>query len=82
MCSDQPAGTGFGSAGSIHGYVHNEKEMAVEMYIFLQGWLKTFPQYQGRPFFIFGESYAGHYIPSVAYAIVTQNSDSNNIYSM
>jgi carboxypeptidase C (cathepsin A) len=77
---DQPAGTGFSSVGNIHGYVHDEKEMAVEMYIFLQGWLKTFPQYIGRPFFIFGESYAGHYIPSVAYTILKENPDPSNIY--
>jgi carboxypeptidase C (cathepsin A) len=77
---DQPGGTGFSTPGSRAGYVHNEKEMAIDMYNFLQGWLKTFPQYIGRPFFIFGESYAGHYVPSVGYAITIGNQDRTNIY--
>eukprot|EP00211_Chloroparvula_japonica_P003434 CAMPEP_0119130776 /NCGR_PEP_ID=MMETSP1310-20130426/8698_1 /TAXON_ID=464262 /ORGANISM="Genus nov. species nov., Strain RCC2339" /LENGTH=442 /DNA_ID=CAMNT_0007121307 /DNA_START=80 /DNA_END=1408 /DNA_ORIENTATION=+ len=76
---DQPCGTGFSSA-KLSGYVHNEKEMAEDMYLFLQKWLLTFPQYQGRPFYIFGESYAGHYVPSVGYAIVKGNSFSENLY--
>jgi carboxypeptidase C (cathepsin A) len=46
----------------------------------LQGWLKTFPEYIGRPFFIFGESYAGHYVPSLGYAITIGNKDPSNIY--
>ena len=56
---DQPAGTGFSTPGKFAGYVHDEQEMATEMYKFLQGWLSTFPEYIGRPFYIFGESYAG-----------------------
>jgi carboxypeptidase C (cathepsin A) len=77
---DQPAGTGFSEVGKVAGYVHNEYQMATEMYIFLQGWLNTFPEYIGRPFFLFGESYAGHYVPSLGYAIIMENQNPNNIY--
>jgi len=76
---DQPAGTGFSYTG-VNGYVHNEKQMAVEMYIFLQKWLQTFPEYIGRPFYLFGESYAGHYVPSVGYTILQGNQDPQNIF--
>jgi len=77
---DQPAGTGFSSSGGIGGYVHNEREMATEMYIFLQKWLQTFPEYIRRPFYLFGESYAGHYVPSLGYAILIGNQNPQNIY--
>ncbi len=75
---DQPVGTGFSYADDIFDvcilfiftyqdlqYVHNENEVANEMYEFLQVFLKRYPQYVGRPFFITGESYAGHYIPGI-----------------
>jgi len=77
---DQPAGTGFSSPGAIDGYIHNEQQMAIEMYTFLQRWFASFPEYIGRPFYIFGESYAGHYIPSLTYAIMQGNQNSQNIY--
>ncbi|XP_058114006.1 serine carboxypeptidase II-2-like isoform X2 [Magnolia sinica] len=37
---------------------------------FLEEWLKRFPEYEGRDFYITGESYAGHYIPQLAQAIL------------
>jgi hypothetical protein len=35
--------------------------------------LEKYPRYQGRPFWITGESYAGHYIPLLAQSIVHGN---------
>jgi carboxypeptidase C (cathepsin A) len=69
---DQPFGTGF-SPPSLD-IVANEREMAEYMYAFLQGFLKTYPVYKNSPFFITGESYAGHYIPALSHAIVIANS--------
>ncbi|KAK9141484.1 hypothetical protein Syun_010884 [Stephania yunnanensis] len=40
---------------------------------FLLKWLERFPQYKEREFYISGESYAGHYIPQLAQAIVRYN---------
>jgi len=34
---------------------------------FLNGFVAANPEYKGRDFFITGESYAGHYIPAIAY---------------
>ena len=31
------------------------------------------PQYATQPFFVFGESFGGHYAPAVAHAILTKN---------
>jgi len=67
---DQPAGTGF-STGA--GSVAEEHGVAKNMYTFLQGFYKSFPEYQKNPFYIFGESYAGHYVPSISHNIWKQN---------
>lgn len=46
------------------------------MYGFLTGLLEKFPQYQKLPFYITGESYAGHYIPAVGHKIWEMNKQS------
>jgi len=67
---DQPAGTGF-SYGL--GLDHDEKGVATDMYDFLQQFMKSHPEYAKLPFFAFGESYAGHYVPAVTHKIWQQN---------
>ncbi len=39
---------------------------ASDMGLFLTAYLEKFPELADRPFWITGESYAGHYIPSIA----------------
>eukprot|EP01089_Gocevia_fonbrunei_P001131 TRINITY_DN1106_c0_g1_i4.p1 TRINITY_DN1106_c0_g1~~TRINITY_DN1106_c0_g1_i4.p1 ORF type:complete len:345 (+),score=89.25 TRINITY_DN1106_c0_g1_i4:146-1036(+) len=51
--------------------------VAQELYTFLQGFLDRFPQYRHLPFFITGESFAGHYIPATAAHIIHQNEHTN-----
>jgi len=70
---DQPVGTGFSYADSIEDYTTNEDQIAFDMYTFLEEFLQMYPQYAKLPFFITGESYAGHYIPALAFAIVDGN---------
>ncbi len=48
------------------------------MYQFLLGFTQRYPQYVGRPLFLSGESYGGHYIPSEAAAVVRGNLAGNN----
>eukprot|EP01094_Clydonella_sp_ATCC50884_P009821 TRINITY_DN1935_c0_g1_i2.p1 TRINITY_DN1935_c0_g1~~TRINITY_DN1935_c0_g1_i2.p1 ORF type:complete len:463 (-),score=134.54 TRINITY_DN1935_c0_g1_i2:287-1648(-) len=69
---DQPVGTGF-SHGKVDGYVHDETQVAEDMYDFLQQFLQIFPALQGREFFIFCESYGGKYCPAVASGIHQAN---------
>jgi len=66
---DQPIGTGF-SKGGLHD-VKSEKEVAEDMGIMLQGWLKENPKFAGRDFYITGESYAGHYVPAIAHYLLS-----------
>jgi len=46
------------------------------MYTFLVEFFNLYPQYAELPFFITGESYAGHYVPAIANKIVTSNGNS------
>ncbi|CAN1344494.1 Serine carboxypeptidase-like 40 [Linum perenne] len=39
-------------------------------FVFLYNWLRKFPEYKGRDFYLAGESYAGHYVPQLAENIV------------
>jgi len=69
---DQPVGSGYSYVESPLGYVTTEKTMAVELYSALTQFFRLYPQY-GANFFIFGESYAGKYIPSISHYILKQN---------
>uniref|UniRef100_A0A6B2L621 Carboxypeptidase n=1 Tax=Arcella intermedia TaxID=1963864 RepID=A0A6B2L621_9EUKA len=71
---DQPVGTGFSWADTSSDYVGDEKAVAEDLYQFLQTFFKTNPQYNFKVF-IFGESYAGHYIPAFGSRIVAGNSN-------
>jgi len=76
---DQPAGTGFSYVENPDGYVQNETQVATDLYTFLQNFFKTYPQYANLDFYVTGESYGGHYVPSISAFIDTQNSVQGNI---
>jgi len=67
---DQPSGTGF-SIGTEN-IVNSEREVADDMYLFLEAFLLEFPQY-GKKFFLVGESFGGHYVTAIAHKIVEMN---------
>jgi len=69
MWVDQPPGTGF-STGSKD---TNEEEVATDMYSFLQNFILAFPDYFKNGFYVFGESYAGHYVPAITHKIYEEN---------
>jgi cathepsin A (carboxypeptidase C) len=69
---DQPVGTGFSRCSSIFHYDSTEDEIAANIKTFLDGFLVANPEFRGRDFFITGESYAGHYIPAIAYHFVKE----------
>jgi len=70
---DQPVGTGFSYADYIEDYVTNEKQVAQDMFVFMQQFFIQYPQYAKLDFFILGESYAGHYVPAISYRIQQGN---------
>lgn len=40
------------------------------MYVFLQEFFQLYPKYQPLDFYLFGESYAGHYVPAISARIL------------
>jgi carboxypeptidase C (cathepsin A) len=67
---DQPVGTGWSYADVPADYVSNETEVAQDMYVFLQEFFQLYPKYQPLDFYLFGESYAGHYVPAISARIL------------
>jgi len=70
---DNPLGAGYSFAAKDEDYVVNYTEMAANLYKMLQTLNETYPEWFKRDFFIFGESYAGHWIPAIANKILTEN---------
>ncbi|POM61516.1 Serine protease family S10 [Phytophthora palmivora] len=69
---DQPTSVGFSySSGDDHDY--NERDVGENLYWFLQGFIEKHPEFDGREFFLTGESYGGHYVPGAAHYIWEQN---------
>lgn len=68
---ESPVGVGFSYAANTDVYkVMGDNMTADDSVQFLLRWLDRFPEYKARDFFIVGESYAGHYVPELAAAIL------------
>ncbi|GAB4859906.1 calponin [Ancistrocladus abbreviatus] len=80
---ESPAGVGFsyGNSSSIF-TATGDQSTAKDAYTFLINWLERFPQYKSRDFYITGESYAGHYVPQLAYTILLQKNTSHSVINL
>jgi len=76
---DQPGGTGYSYVVNPGGYVKNETQVADDMYSFFQQFFVQYPQFAKQPFFITGESYAGHYVTAIARRVQIGNANTNAI---
>jgi len=54
--------------------------VSTDLYHFMQELVKTYPQYHKSPFYVFGESYAGHYVPATGATIMKGNMAHNSEY--
>ncbi|KAL5116507.1 hypothetical protein ACEQ8H_005628 [Pleosporales sp. CAS-2024a] len=71
---DQPAGVGFSYVDKDTPLPGTSFTAAQDMHHFLQLFTThVFPDLKGRDFHITGESYAGHYVPTLGAQIVSQN---------
>lgn len=61
------------SYGSNHAFPKAEKSLARDFYGFLRNFMEVFPEKRASHLYIFGESYAGMYGPSIAREIHLQN---------
>ena len=65
---EQPVGVGFSKAfGNL---TYNDSNAASDNVKFVKGFMKLFPQFAENDFFISSESYGGHYMPTLASALV------------
>merc|ERR1712137_674127 len=64
---DQPQSTGF-STGPLK-ISGNEDETREHFYTFLMNFYKALPQYKNNDLYISGESYGGHWVPSLAHRV-------------
>jgi carboxypeptidase C (cathepsin A) len=69
---DQPTDVGF-SYGAPEDRDFNGTNVGENLYWFLQGFIEKHPEFDNREFFLFGESYGGHYVPDGAHYIWEQN---------
>lgn len=69
MWVDQPAGVGFSTGFGTH----NEAGVANNMLGFMKGFYEQFPSYLQNQFYLFGESYAGHYVPAISHKLWEHN---------
>ncbi|XP_010261659.2 PREDICTED: serine carboxypeptidase II-3-like [Nelumbo nucifera] len=78
---ESPAGVGFSYSNTSSDYsTRGDQSTAEDNYVFLVNWLERFPEYKTRDFYIVGESYAGHYVPQLANAILqNKNAGMNSI---
>ena len=75
---ESPAGVGFSYSNTSSDYRDvGDNRTAADSYAFLVNWLERFPEYKTRDFYITGESYAGHYVPQLAYTILSKNKETN-----
>jgi len=77
---DQPAGTGYSYGDGQADIDHKESDVSRDLYHFMQELVKTYPQYHASPFYVSGESYAGHFVPATAAAIMEGNLAKNSEY--
>ncbi|KAJ7549167.1 hypothetical protein O6H91_07G043400 [Diphasiastrum complanatum] len=67
---ESPAGVGFSYSNFTEDYVTNDAKTAEDSYVFLQRFWELYPEFSENPFYIAGESYAGHYVPQLAALIL------------
>jgi len=68
---DQPCGVGY-SHGDASDEDKNERGVAKHVGGFLLDFFQTHESFKKLPFYIFGESYGGHYVPAVASAVMDE----------
>lgn len=69
MYVEMPQGVGF-SSGPMPS---SEFDIGVDFHGFLLNFYDTFPEMKAKKLFLFGESYAGYYVPSIAHKIHQEN---------
>ncbi|KAJ1395785.1 Serine carboxypeptidase, serine active site [Sesbania bispinosa] len=75
---ESPAGVGWSYSNTTSDYNSGDTSTANDMLVFMLKWYEKFPSYRSRELFLTGESYAGHYIPQLANALLDYNAHSTS----
>ncbi len=70
---DQPAGTGLSVVEDGGTYARTEQEASEQLYRGLQEFYGRWPEFRDRDLYVFGESFAGVYVPMLATNILAGN---------
>lgn len=70
---EAPVGVGFSYSPNMNDISFNDNVTETQMFLSLQVFFQKFPELLGNDFYIAGESYAGIYIPRLAYRIYMEN---------
>lgn len=71
---ESPVSVGFSYSNTSSDYnLFTDQRTAEDALQFLLNWYKKFPEYKTNDFYLIGESYAGHYLPTLAREIVRYN---------
>ncbi|KAJ3439698.1 serine carboxypeptidase-like 48-related [Anaeramoeba flamelloides] len=66
---DNPVGAGYSYVTNPKGYVTSESQMSQDLYTALKVFFSKYTKYSTNDFYVFGESYAGKYVPAICYRI-------------
>ncbi|KAL3649257.1 carbohydrate-binding module 1 protein [Castilleja foliolosa] len=66
---DSPTGVGFSYSENESDYTTGDLKTASDSHTFLLKWFELYPEFISNPFYISGESYAGIYVPTLAYEV-------------
>lgn len=75
---ESPVGVGFSYSILNDGFKYNDMNVANDnMYALLSFFMFKFPERQSNDLWLSGESYAGIYVPTLAYAIDGYNKETD-----
>ena len=78
---DQPVNTGFSYSENPDDRCYDEECVSRDMVDFMYALLEARPDLRQRDFYVTGESYAGHYVPAVAYNVFLASRARKNSYN-
>jgi len=76
---DNPVGAGFSFTNSSSGYLTNQVDVGKYLFSAVRQFFQLFPELKDNEFYVSGESYAGKYVPALAYTTYL-NSNSSDVH--
>lgn len=77
---EQPFGVGFSIVDEGDEPVVGDMNSAEDMDAVIRNFITKFPRFENHPIYTTGESYGGHYIPTTAWRILTNNEAGSTPY--